>query len=168
MRKIPRMPPEPVRPDAPWSLGHLKMGFAGAIVLLVVGAPVAWAVRGWRGSLAVLVGLVIVTAFFAFGSWAVARAGKYDDRLTLPAALGSYVIKIGILAIVLVSIPFDGPVDVGTMAITVLVGTLMWAGVQIRYVFTKPIFYVDYKPPEHVVDDAAPRGNACDDPVKRV
>jgi len=167
MPQIPRMPSTPVRPDIPWSLGHLKMGFAGAVVLLVVGVPLAWIVRGWQGALAVAVGLTIVTAFFAFGSWAVARAGKYDDRLTLPAALGSYVIKIGLLAIVLVSIPFDGPVDVETMAITVLVGTLMWAGVQIRYVFTKPIFYVDYKPPAHVVDDAAPRSHAVDDPVKR-
>ncbi|PRZ43390.1 hypothetical protein CLV47_10276 [Antricoccus suffuscus] len=165
--QIPRYPPKPVRPDVPWSLAHLKVGFIASLVLLIVGAPLAWAIRGWQGAFGVLVGLVIVTIFFAFGSWAVVKAGKYDDRLTLPAALGSYLIKIGILAIVLVSIPLDGPVDVGAMAITVLVGTLMWAGVQIKYVLSKQIFYVDYTPPAHVVDESAAPSADIDEPVKK-
>lgn len=165
--QIPRLPSEPVRPDAPWSLAHLKIGFIASLLLLVVGVPLAWAIRGWQGALAVFVGIVIVTIFFAFGSWAVAKAGKYDDRLTLPAALGSYLIKIGILAIVLVSIPLDGPVDVATMAITVLVGTFMWAGLQIKYVLSKQIFYVDYTPPAHIVDESTASKVAIDDPVKK-
>lgn len=164
---IPRLPAKPVRPDAPWSLAHLKVGFIASLLLLIVGMPLAWAIRGWQGALAVFVGLVIVTVFFAFGSWAVVKAGKYDDRLTLPAALGSYLIKIGILAIVLVTIPLDGPIDVGTMAITVLVGTLMWAGLQIKFVLSKQIFYVDYTPPAHVVDESAAAKVATDDPVKK-
>ncbi len=165
--QIPRLPSEPVRPDAPWSLAHLKVGSIASLVLLLVGAPLAWALRGWQGALAVLVGLAIVTIFFTFGSWAVVKAGKYDDRLTLPAALGSYLIKIGILAVVLVSIPRNGPVDVATMAITVLVGTFMWAGLQIKYVLSKQIFYVDYTPPAHIEDESRVSTVVIDDPVKK-
>ena len=166
MPQIPRFPSEPVRPDAPWSLAHLKVGFIATAILLVIGVPIAWLAQGWRGALAVVVGLAIVTAFFAFGSWAVVKAGKYDDRLTFPAALGSYLIKIGMLAIVLLTLPEDGPIDVATMAITVLVGTFGWAGVQIKYVLSKQIFYVDYKPPASSSNGGAANTSGTNDPVK--
>lgn len=146
-------PDQPVRPDAAWSLGHLRPALWVSLGLAVLGVPIAWMVRDWRGALAVLVGLAIVAAFFCFGAWAVAKAGEKDDRLTFPAALGSYLIKISLLGVVLVTIPRTGPIDIPTLAITVVIGTVVWSGVQIRYVLSRKLFYVDYKAPSQVPDD---------------
>lgn len=147
-------PDQPVRPGVPWNLEHLKVGLVATLALAVVGVPIGWWAQGGRGALGVVVGLAIVAAFFCFGSWAVAFAGRYDDRLTLPAAMASYSIKIGLLGIVVVTLPDNGPIDRPSMAFTVLVGTLVWSAVQIRYVWTKRQVYVDYTPPTGSRDDA--------------
>lgn len=142
-----RMPDKPVRPDLPWSVGHLRNSLVATGVLMVVGVPLAGVVADSRSALGVAVGLLIVAVFFSIGAWAVMKAGSIDDRLTLPAALGSYVVKIGLLGIVLVTIPLSGPINVRAMALAVLVGTLTWTAMQIHYVMTRRIFYVDYTPP---------------------
>lgn len=141
------MPPEPVRPATPWTLGHLRPGLLWTAGLLVVGCAIAALVADWRAVLGVAVGLVIVAAFFSFGSWAVARIGARDDRLTFPAALGSYLIKISLLGVILMLIPHDGPIDVKAMAIAVVAGTIVWSASQISHVLRQRLYYVDYHPP---------------------
>lgn len=142
-----RMPDKPVRPELPWSVGHLRSSLIMTALMLLIGSPLAWVIRGYRAGLGVALGLLIVAIFFSFGAWSVKKAGSIDDRLTLPAALGSYLIKIALLGAVIVAIPQSGPIDIRAMAMAVLVGTLAWTGMQIRYVLTKRIFYVDYTPP---------------------
>jgi hypothetical protein len=142
--QIPRLPDHPVRPAVPWTLEHLRTGFIVTLGLAVIGIPLAWWLRGGGGALGVLIGLAIVAAFFAVSAWAVARAGRIDDRLTLPAALGTYVIKIGLLGLVVISMPTDGYVNVKAMAIAVVAGTICWSIAQVWYVWHKQIYYVDY------------------------
>ena len=75
---------------APWDLGHLRDGLVATAVLAAVGVPAAWLLRDGRAAAWVAVGLAIVAAFFCLGALAVAAAGKLDDGLTLPVALGTY------------------------------------------------------------------------------
>lgn len=144
----PRRDPAPAAASTvPWDLSHLRIGLASTAVMAVVGIPALWLWQGQRAGLAVVLGLGIVAAFFCIGSLAVAWAGRVNDKLTLPAALGSYVIKIGVLGVVLVTLPHDGPFDVRVLAYSVLVGTVVWAGLHARWVWSRPTFYVDYTPP---------------------
>ncbi len=133
----------PVGGPAPWDLGHVRAGLVATAVLAAAGIPLAWALRDARAAAWVAVGLAIVAAFFGLGAFAVAAAGRLGDELTLPAALLTYLIKVVLLGVLLVSVrgrPWLDPVALGA---SVLVGTLAWTGVHIRRVWTAKIYYVD-------------------------
>ena len=88
---------------APWDLSHLRAGLLTTAVLAVVGVPLTWLVRDARAAAWVLVGLAIVAVFFSVGAYAVAAAGRVSESLTLPVALGTYLLKIALLGVLLVS-----------------------------------------------------------------
>ena len=135
--------PSPVGSAVPWDLGHVRAGLLTTAALAAVGVPATWLLRDARAAGWVAVGLVIVAAFFSVGALAVAAAGKLSEDLTLPAALGTYTIKIVLLGVLLVSVRGKPWLDPAALGLSVLVGTLAWTGVHIRRVWTTPTFYVD-------------------------
>ena len=66
---------------------------------------------GWADAVGVLVGAVIVTAFFCVSGVVVAWAGRIDDTFTLPAALGMFFVKALLLFAVLTALPEHGWLD---------------------------------------------------------
>lgn len=140
-------PPPPARPAPPspagWDLGHLRDGLVATGVVAAVGVPAAWLARDARAAAWVAVGLAIVVAFFSLGALAVAAAGRLGDELTLPVALGSYLIKVVLLGALMVSVRGQPWLDPTALGLSVLVGTLVWTGVHIRRVWTAKIYYVD-------------------------
>jgi hypothetical protein len=130
-------------PPAPWDLGHLRSGLATTGVLAAVGVPGAWLLRDGRAAAWVAVGLAVVAAFFCAGALAVAAAGRLGDELTLPAALGTYAIKVVLLGVLMVSVRGQPWLDPAALGLSVLIGTLAWTTVHARRVWTKRIYYVD-------------------------
>ena len=126
-----------------WSLGHLRLCLpvlvAGGVILGAVGAVVA----GWGAVLGVLIGTVIVGAFFAFSAVVIAWVGRTNPNTVMIAALFAYVIKVFILAVILMTMPIDGPVDVRWMAGAIGLGVFLWLGAHMRYVWTLKLYYVD-------------------------
>ena len=127
----------------PWDLGHLRSGLVTTAGLAAVGVPAAWLLRDARAAAWAAVGLAIVAAFFCVGALAVAAAGRIGEELTLPAALGTYLIKVVLLGILLVSVQGRPWLDPQALGFSVLVGTLAWTGVHIRRVWRARIYYVD-------------------------
>jgi len=138
---VPRPAPPPS--SAPWDLGHLRAGMLATGVLAAVGMPAAWLLRDARAAAWVAVGLAIVAAFFSLGAMAVAAAGRIGDELTLPAALGTYLIKVLLLGVLMVSVRGRPWLDPAALGLSVLVGTLVWTGVHVRRVWTAKVYYVD-------------------------
>jgi ATP synthase protein I len=133
-------------PAVPWDLSHLRAGYLTTGVLALVGAPLAWLVRDARAAAWVLAGLALVVAFFAVSAYAVAWAGRVSDELTLPVALGTYLIKVSMLAVVLLAVR-DGPwLDARAFGLAVVAGTVAWTGVHARRVWTSQTYYVDPPP----------------------
>jgi hypothetical protein len=126
-----------------WDLGHLRAGLTGTAILLAGGVPLAWAVRDGRAAAWVAVGLGIVATFFSVSALVVAAAGRLGDAFTLPAALATYVIKIVLLGVLLVSVRGRPWLDAPALGVSVLVGTLAWTALHIRRVWTSDIYYVD-------------------------
>jgi ATP synthase protein I len=126
-----------------WSLGHLKLCWialvAGAVVLGVVGGLTT----GLGAVLGVVLGTVIVGAFFTFSAVVIAWVGKTNPGTVMVAALFAYVIKVFILALVLMTMPIDGPINVKWMAGAIGLGLFLWLGAHMRYVWTLKIYYVD-------------------------
>lgn len=131
------------RPAAPWDLGHLRWGLAATVALAVVLVPVFWLTGGGRGAAWAAAGLGIVAVFFCLGALAVAAAGRIGDELTLMAALGTYLIKIVLLGVLMVSVRGKPWLDPAALGLSVLVGTLTWTGVHAVRVWRTKVYYVD-------------------------
>lgn len=126
-----------------WSLAHLKICWSA---LLVFGALLAGAGQIFGGGGAALgagLGTVIVGLFFTASTVIIAKAGQISLKLVMPAALGTYVLKIVALGVVMVFIPKDGYLETRWMAGAVGLGVFVWLGAHMRYVWTSKIMYVD-------------------------
>jgi hypothetical protein len=130
------------RSDIPWDLSFLSVGALATAAVTVVAAPVAWLVAGRPAALGVLIGAVVVTAFFSLSGLVIAWAGRIDDAFTLPAALGTFLVKVLIFFAVLRALPEDGWIDRRAMAWAVVAGALLWSAVQVRWVLTRQLYYV--------------------------
>jgi hypothetical protein len=116
---------------------------------------VAGLVAGWPEAVGVLLGAVIVTAFFCLSGLVVAWAGRINDTFTLPAALGTFFLKAVVLFAVLIRLPEHGWLDRLTLAWAVVVGALLWSVVQLRWVWTRQLYYVP--PPAPPAAQTPPR-----------
>jgi hypothetical protein len=135
-------PGTPERSTAPWDLSFLRVGTTVAAAVTAVAAPVTGFLLGWADAVGVLLGAVIVTAFFCISGVAVAWAGRIADTFTLPAALGAFFVKAIVLFGLLNALPEHGWLTRLTLAWTVVVGALLWSGVQLRWVWTRQLYYV--------------------------
>ena len=126
-----------------WSLGHLKLCLMALIVGGVVLGVIAALVSGLGAVLGVVLGTVIVGAFFSFSAVVIAWVGKTNPGTVMVAALFAYVIKVLILAIVLMTMPIDGLVNVKWMAGAIGLGLFLWLAAHMRYVWTLKLYYVD-------------------------
>jgi hypothetical protein len=133
-----RMP----REDSGWDLSFLRVGALATLAVTAVAAPVTGLVAGWDDAVGVLVGAAVVTAFFVVSGLVVAWAGRIDDTFTLPAAMGAFFVKAIVLFGLLNALPEDGWLDRLTLAWSVIVGALLWSAVQLRWVWTRPLYYV--------------------------
>ncbi|HEY4632260.1 MAG TPA: hypothetical protein VIG96_13205 [Blastococcus sp.] len=142
----------PPRSDAPWDLSFLRAGALVAAGVTAVAAPLTGILAGWPDAVGVLVGALVVTAFFCASGVVVAWAGRIDDMFTLPAALGTFLVKALVLFAVLNALPEDGWLDRLTLAWTVIVGALLWSVVQLRWVWTRQLYYVAPPAPPAAVE----------------
>ena len=126
-----------------WSLGHLRICWAALVAGAIILGAVGWFAAGVGAVLGVLIGTVIVGAFFTFSAVVIAWVGKTNPKTVMIAALFAYVIKVLVLAIVLMTMPIDGPVNVKWMAGAIGLGLFLWLGAHMRYVWTLKLYYVD-------------------------
>lgn len=153
-------PPVGPRSTAPWDLSFLRVGARATAAVAVVAALVVGLVDGWDGALGVLVGAAAVTAFFCLSGVVIAWAGGIDDALTLPAALGTFLVKAVVFVAVLSALPADGWIGRLALAWTVVVGALLWSAVQARWVWTRQLYYVPPPVPQPVPPGTDPGTSA--------
>jgi ATP synthase protein I len=79
-----------------------------------------------------------------------------DDSFTLPAALGTFFLKAVVLFAILTALPADGWLDRRTLAFTVVGGALLWSCVQLRWVWTRKLYYVPPPAPPAATPPATP------------
>jgi hypothetical protein len=142
----------PARSDAPWDLTFLRVGALVTGAIALVAALVTGLVAGWDHGWGVLVGGAIVTGFFCVSGVVIAWAGRIADSFTLPAALGTFFVKAVVLYAILNALPEEGWLDRRTLAWSVIVGALLWSGIQLRWVWTRQVFYVPPPPPPAAAD----------------
>jgi len=112
------------------------------VLCMVVGAIVA----GGKGALGALLALAVVTVFFSISHFAVGRAAKVNPSMMMGVALGTYLIKIIVLAVLVANFRdttlFDGKV----FGFTAIGLVLVWSGMQVRTMATGKMLYVEPRP----------------------
>jgi hypothetical protein len=150
----------PPSTDPGWDLSFLRVGAAVTAGAAGIGAVVTGLLAGWSEAVGVLVGAAVVTAFFVVSGVAIAWAGRIDDTFTLPAALGMFFVKALVLFALLNALPEEGWLDRLTLAWTVIAGALLWSAVQLRWVWTRQLYYVT--PPAPVGAASADRNEPAE------
>jgi ATP synthase protein I len=151
--------------SVPWDVSFLRVGALATVAATAVAAPAAGLVGGWSSVWGVLAGAVVVTTFFCISGLVIAWAGRIHDAFTLPAALGTFMVKVLIFFVALSAIPEDGRIDRLALAWAVVGGALLWSMVQMRWVWTRQLYYVPPPAAPHAAPVDPPRV-ALSDPEK--
>jgi ATP synthase protein I len=109
-------------------------------VVLVVIFTVASGPDGLAGS---ALGLGVVLAFFSLSWFVVSTASSRGPAAMMGAAFGTYIVKIVLLGILLVSFRETTAFDFHAFAWTILVGVIVWTGFQVRAFLRQRPLYVD-------------------------
>jgi ATP synthase protein I len=111
----------------------LRAGLAATAAVGAVVAVVAVAVAGGGGLAGAALGTAVVGAFFAASKVAVGLVARRAPALLLPAALGTYLVKILALGILLVSLrdTAASTLDVRWLAWSVLAGVVGWMAAEV-------------------------------------
>jgi ATP synthase protein I len=117
-----------------------------AIPTVVVGAGlviVFSVLSGWPGFLGAVLGLAVVVAFFSISWYVISTASAKGPAVMMGAAFGTYLVKVVLLGILLVSFRDTDAFDFQAFAWTILVGVICWTGFQVRAFMRQRILYVD-------------------------
>lgn len=115
----------------PWPL--IRAGLAATVALAVPAVGVATAVSGGAGAFGAVIGLAVVAAFFVASKVVVGTVANRAPHLLLPAAMGTYVVKILLLGVLLVSVDGVDAIHTLSMAWSVFVGVFAWMGVELWF-----------------------------------
>ncbi len=112
---------------------------AGLLPLAVV---VAALVGGAHAAIGAGVGVLLVTASFTASAVAVLRAAKVSPALMFQAAMGTYLVKILVLAALLVAFRNTSAFEPKAFGWAVLAATLVWLVAEVRLFSTAKVRYV--------------------------
>lgn len=113
--------------------------------LLMVGSAV---VAGARGALGAAFGVAVVSLFFTIGLVAIAWASKISPFVMMQVAIFSYLIKIALLGLLVVTLADTEVFNTRAFALAVLISTLVWVGAQVRAFSTMKMMYVEPLTPD--------------------
>lgn len=120
----------------------LWVGLALTAALAVPTLTVAGLLAGGRGVLGGAAGLVLVALFFGASKVVLAVVARRSTRMLLPAAMGTYLVKIVLLGVCLVVVGGQGVFDRLAFAWSIVVGVVGWVAAELWVaVRTREPFY---------------------------
>lgn len=122
--------------DPGWKVAHLPFLSAVSAALMLVAASVGYVAGGTSYALGAALGVLIVTVSFSMTTLVVAWADTVRPALLMPLGLTTYVVKYGILGVVLaygVESNWSGKEALGWGIVAAI---MVWTGVQIVW-FTR-------------------------------
>jgi ATP synthase protein I len=109
----------------------------------VVCAVIGILADGAKGGIGALLALAMVTVFFAIDYYVFARVGKDFPMALMPVALGTYLVKIIVLAVLSASFRDTTAFNGRVFGFTAIVCILVWSACQVRVWVKTKAFYVD-------------------------
>jgi len=113
------------------------------VLVGVVAVALAGFVRGSQGLVGALLGSVIVVVFFAAGQLILEAVMKRNPTVAMTVAMLMYLVKIGILFILLMVFKNTKAFDTKIFAMTILVCTLVWTAAEVWAFGSAKVLYVE-------------------------
>jgi ATP synthase protein I len=112
----------------------------------VICTAVSAMVAGGKGALGGVIALVVVSVFFSASFYAVNRVAKSNPSLMMGMALGTYMIKIIVLAVLVANFRDTTLFDGRAFGFSAIALVLVWSGTQVRTMMTSKMLYVEPRP----------------------
>ena len=148
--------PEPYRDTVTWHFddkgrGWMQPGDArivrGAVLATtavgVVVVAVAGLLAGWSGAIGALLGTGLAMAFFAVTIVVVSVAARIANELMLPAALGTYLLKIIGIGLALLLLRDTTAFDRTAFALATVIGACAFLVAELRIALRSRTLYVN-------------------------
>ena len=118
---------------------------AGALtaVAAAIMVAVSAALVGVKGLIGALVGVAIVTVFFAISVLAVGRAARVSPQAMMVAAMVTYLVKIVLLAVVVSSLNGTTAFSTRTLGFVAIGCILVWSAAQVITAVKVKMLYVE-------------------------
>jgi ATP synthase protein I len=129
----------------PRSIDSLVLRRAGIGTLVAGGIVVAIsaAVAGGSGALGATLGTILVIAFFSVGQFVLGAVLKSNPQMALTMALTLYLVKVGVLLLIIVLFADTTLFDTKTFAAAILTGTMVWTLLEVWIFGTTKVLYVE-------------------------
>lgn len=112
-------------------------------VVAVVAVVVCAALIGAKGAYGALIGVAVVTAFFAISIAVVSRAAKISPQVMMVTALATYVVKIIAFMIVLIALGKSTAFSGKSLGFTAIACILAWMVAQVVTAIRLKALYVE-------------------------
>jgi ATP synthase protein I len=125
--------------------GDVRIARAGALTTAAVGVPVvivAGLLAGRTGVYGALLGTGLAVAFFAVTIVAVSVAGRVASELMLPAALGTYLLKVIGIGVALYLLRDTTAFDRTAFALATVIGACVFLVAELRFALRARTPYV--------------------------
>jgi len=113
----------------------------GAVGLVM--ALVFWIAAGAASGVGALLGVAIVLPFFLVGQVLLARVLRSNPQMAMTVAMAIYLVKIGVLAVLLFLLAGATAFDTKAFAATILTCTLVWTAAEVYIFATTKVLYVE-------------------------
>ena len=116
----------------------LGTAVAGVTVVVISGI-----VAGSSGAVGAILGTILVIVFFSVGQFVLGAVLKSNPQMALTMALTLYLVKVGVLLLIIILFADTTLFNTKTFAAAILTGTLVWTVVEVWIFGTSKVLYVE-------------------------
>lgn len=121
----------------------LRRAGVGAVVAGGVVVVISSWVGGSSAAIGAVLGTALVVVFFSVGQVALGAVLRSNPQMALTMALTLYLVKIGVLLLIIVLFADTTAFDTKAFAAAILTGTLVWTLLEVWIFGTTKVLYVD-------------------------
>ena len=124
----------------------LRQSVVPTVVAGVICTAVSAVAAGGKGALGGVIAFAVVSVFFAVSYYSVNRVAKSNPSLLMGMALGTYTIKIIVLAVLVSAFRDTTLFDGRAFGFSAIALVLVWSGTRVRTMMTSKMLYVEPRP----------------------
>jgi len=131
--------------DTARSIDALVLRTAGGVTVVVgvIASAIGLFVGGGTGLLGGVIATVIVVVFFSIGQFTLGAVLKSNPQMALTVALMIYLVKVGVLLVLIILFSGTTLFDTKVFAATIVAGTIAWTGAEVWVFARTKVLYVE-------------------------